>query len=70
MNEWMFNDTLAQKYIGYWVSNKCNLQKKLFFFQWMNECLTTPQHKNKLAVGCQTNRIYIKRFSFNEWKNV
>ena len=21
----------------------------------MNECLTTPQHKNKSAIGCQTN---------------
>ena len=26
----------------------------------MNECLTTPHHKNKLAIGCQTNGIYIK----------
>ena len=25
----------------------------------LNECLTTPQHRNKLAVGCQTNGIYI-----------
>ena len=23
----------------------------------MNECLTTPQHKNKSTVGCQTNGI-------------
>ena len=28
--------------------------------EWMNECLTTPQHKNKSAIGCQTNDIYIK----------
>ena len=26
----------------------------------MNECLVTPQHKNKSAIGCQTNGIYIK----------
>ena len=26
----------------------------------MGECLTTPQHKNKLAIGCQTNGIYIQ----------
>ena len=26
-----------------------------------NECFTTPQHKNKSAIGCQTNVIYIKR---------
>ena len=26
----------------------------------MNDCLTTPQHKNKSAIGCQTNGIYIK----------
>ena len=27
----------------------------------MNDCLTTPQHKNKSAVGCQTNGVYMKR---------
>ena len=26
----------------------------------MNECITTPQHKNKSAIRCQTNSIYIK----------
>ena len=26
----------------------------------MNACLTTPQHKNKSAIVCQTNGIYIK----------
>ena len=26
----------------------------------MNECLTTVPHKYKLAIGCQTNGIYIK----------
>ena len=26
----------------------------------MNEYLTTPQHKNKSAIVCQTNDIYIK----------
>ena len=26
-----------------------------------NECLTIPQHKNKIAFGCQTNGIYIKK---------
>ena len=26
----------------------------------MNECLTTPQHKTKSAIACQTNGIYIK----------
>ena len=26
----------------------------------MNECLTTPQPKNKSANGCQTYDIYIK----------
>ena len=25
-----------------------------------NECLMTPQHKNKSAIGCQANGIYIK----------
>ena len=29
----------------------------------MNECLTTPQHKNKSATGCETNGIFIKRFT-------
>ena len=24
----------------------------------MNECLTTPQHKNKWAIGCQTRKCY------------
>ena len=30
MNEWMFNDTLAQKPIGYWVSEqgRCMIQNK------------------------------------------
>ena len=23
--------------------------------EWMNECLATPQNKNSLAIGCQTN---------------
>ena len=23
--------------------------------EWMSKCLMTPQHKNKLAIGCQTN---------------
>ena len=27
---------------------------------WMNEYLTTPQHKNNSAIACQTNGIYIK----------
>ena len=26
----------------------------------INECLMTPQHKNKSAIGCQTNCNYIK----------
>ena len=26
----------------------------------MNEYLTTLQHKNKSAIGCQTHDIYIK----------
>ena len=26
----------------------------------MNECLTTPQHKKKSGIGCQTNGIYMK----------
>ena len=25
MNEWMFNDTPAQEFIGYWESNECYL---------------------------------------------
>ena len=28
--------------------------------EWMSEYLTTPQHKNKSATGCQTYGIYIK----------
>ena len=28
--------------------------------KWMNECLTTSQNKNKYAIGCQRNSIYIK----------
>ena len=32
----------------------------------MNECLTTPQYKNKSAIGYQTNGIYIKGSHFNE----
>ena len=23
--------------------------------EWMNECLTTPQHENRSAIGCQNN---------------
>ena len=34
----------------------------------MNECLTTPQHKHKSAIGCQTNGIYIKRKKANVYK--
>ena len=30
-----------------------------------NECLTTPQHKNQLAIGCQTNGICIKSQTAN-----
>ena len=38
-----------------------------FIYGYMaNECLTTPQHKNKSAIGCQTNGIYIKMSSRNE----
>ena len=33
-----------------------------------NECLTTPQHKNKPAIECQTNGIYIKRKKSNVYK--
>ena len=29
----------------------------------MNECLTTPQHKNKSAIGCQTNVILAREES-------
>ena len=29
----------------------------------MNECLMTPQHKNKLAIGFQTNGVYIKSYN-------
>ena len=29
----------------------------------MNECLTTPQHKNESAIGCQTIGIYIKKLN-------
>ena len=28
------------------------------------DCLTTPQHKNKSAIGCQTIGIYIKSKSY------
>ena len=31
--------------------------------EWINECLTTPQHKNKSAIGGQTNGIYIKKLN-------
>ena len=34
----------------------------------MNECLTTSQHKNKSAIGSQTNGIYIKRKTSNMYK--
>ena len=34
----------------------------------MNECLTTPQHKHKSAIGYQTNGIYIKRKKANVYK--
>ena len=27
--------------------------------EWMNECLTTPQHENRSAIGCQ-NKMVIK----------
>ena len=27
--------------------------------EWLNECLTVPQHKQSLTIGCQTNNIYI-----------
>ena len=32
------------------------------------ECLTTPQHKNKSAIGCQTNGICIKSTKSNVYK--
>ena len=34
----------------------------------MSECLTTSQHKNKSAIGCQTNDIYIKHKKSNVYK--
>ena len=34
----------------------------------MNECLTTPQHKNRCSNGCQTNDIYIASYK-NKTKN-
>ncbi len=45
--------------IIYWVSltPKETLQGlKVYEWmnEWMNECLTTPQRKEKLAIGCQT----------------
>ena len=49
-----------------WVFNLLRLQEivacMFFYFSVfrMNSCLTTPQHKNKSAIGCQTNGIYIK----------
>ena len=33
---------------------------RTYIYEWMNECLMTPQHKNKSAVVCQTNDIYVK----------
>ena len=33
-----------------------------------NEWLTTPQHKNKSAIRCQTNGIDIKRKTCNGYK--
>ena len=41
--------------------------------EWMNECLTTHQNKNKIGYWCQTNGIYIKKLKsdtrkwMNEW---
>ena len=35
-----------------------HLGKETLLNDW--DCLTTPQHKNKSAIGCQTNGIYIK----------
>ena len=30
----------------------------IYIYNWLNDCLTTPQHKSKLASGCQTQVIY------------
>ena len=51
----MYNDNFE------WFPNSCSFNTHAPN-EWINECLTTPQHKNKSAIGCQTNGIYIKRF--------
>ena len=37
--------------------SRCSMTRFLFvqYHEWVNECLTTPQHKIKSAVGCHTN---------------
>ena len=48
-----------QRPIARWANA---LTTELHLTQFQNECLTTPKHKNKnkSAIGCQTNGIYIK----------
>ena len=36
--------------------------------EWMNECLTTPQHENRSAIGCQNINEW-KKERMNEWMN-
>ena len=47
MNEWMNEWMYEYEWMNEWM------------YEWMNECLMTPQDKNKSAIGCQTNGIYI-----------
>ena len=50
-------------YLGgflYLFNNTWDVFTKCCLEEGMNECLTAPQHKNKLAIGCQPNGIYIK----------
>ena len=50
------------------ITLHCTKSRSPSILKWMNECLTTPQHKNKSAIGCQTNGIYIKRTKSNVYK--
>ena len=46
----------------------CTKSRSPSILKLMNECLTTPHNRNKSAIGCQTNGIYIKHKKSNVYK--
>ena len=52
----ILHKSVATNKFSIFQTNKVKKEHYLIKQDWKNECLITPQHKNKLATGCQTNR--------------